>query len=103
MWLHLDSHPSDTLRRWGGVTQGSKVGGRGWSLLEQFQQRPWSGSSGGGGAPALEEAVDPDEGRGLMSGVVVRVLDQDLGVPGLGPGDRGGSRLRVGSEAQGGH
>lgn len=39
----------------------------------------------GGGVPPLEEILDPSEGRGLMSGVVVSVLDQNLGVTGLGP------------------
>lgn len=51
----------------------------------------------GGGVPPLEEILDPGEGRGLMSGVVVGVLDQNLGVAGLGPEAR---RESVGSKSE---
>lgn len=45
-----------------------------------------------GGVPSFEEILDPGEGRGLMSGVVIGVLYQNLGVTGFGPGGQRAGR-----------
>lgn len=49
-------------------------------LLEAKRPSRWVIPRLGGRVPSFEQILDPGEGRGLMSGVVVGVLDQDLGV-----------------------
>lgn len=43
----------------------------------------WVVSPLSSGVPHFEQILDPGERRGLMSGIIVRVLYQDFGVAGL--------------------